>query len=51
MSPCIGVCKLDENKVWLGWFRTLNEIVETGRRYAKKEKENHSQKLSQCPKG
>jgi len=30
-SPCIGVCQLDENKVCIGCFRTIEEIREAGR--------------------
>jgi hypothetical protein len=29
-SPCIGVCKLDENKVCIGCFRTIEEIRQKG---------------------
>jgi len=27
-SPCIGVCKLDENKICIGCKRTIKEIME-----------------------
>jgi predicted Fe-S protein YdhL (DUF1289 family) len=26
MSPCVGLCKLDENKVCIGCNRTIEEI-------------------------
>jgi hypothetical protein len=30
VTPCIGVCKLDENKVCIGCFRTIEEIRQRG---------------------
>ena len=50
-SPCVGICKLDKNKVCIGCFRTLNEIIETGKKYAKKEKKDHTQEVRPCSKG
>ena len=26
-SPCINICKLDENKICIGCFRTIDEIA------------------------
>lgn len=26
-SPCINICKLDDNKICIGCFRTINEIA------------------------
>ncbi len=27
ISPCINICKLDENKICIGCYRTLDEIA------------------------
>lgn len=27
ISPCINICKLDENQVCIGCYRTINEIA------------------------
>ena len=26
-SPCINICKLDENKICIGCYRTIDEIA------------------------
>ena len=27
ISPCINICKLDENKICIGCYRTIDEIT------------------------
>jgi len=45
-SPCIGVCKLDENKVCIGCFRTIDEIRKKGlERIAKINKKKSSKSI------
>jgi len=45
-SPCIGVCKLDENKVCIGCFRTIEEIRQKGlERIAKINKKKSSKSI------
>jgi len=45
-SPCIGVCKLDKNKVCIGCFRTIEEIRQTGlERIAKINKKKSSKSI------
>jgi predicted Fe-S protein YdhL (DUF1289 family) len=38
-SPCINICKLDENKICIGCYRTLDEIA-NWTKYTDKEKQN-----------
>ena len=39
ISPCINICKLDENKICIGCYRTLDEIA-NWTKYTDKEKQN-----------
>jgi len=36
MSPCIGVCKLDDNKTCIGCKRTIEEIKKAYEKVTKK---------------
>jgi len=38
-SPCINICKLDENKICIGCYRTLDEIA-NWTKYTDEEKQN-----------
>ena len=38
-SPCINICKLDENKICIGCYRTLDEIA-NWTKYTNEEKLN-----------
>jgi len=35
MSPCVGLCKLDENKVCIGCNRTIEQIKQAFKRLSK----------------
>lgn len=35
MSPCIGVCKLDDNNICIGCKRTIEEIKQAFQRLPK----------------
>ena len=38
-SPCINICKLDENKICIGCYRTLDEIA-NWTKYTDEEQQN-----------
>lgn len=43
-SPCVGICRLDDNKVCIGCFRSSDEIT-YWRTYTEEEREVIREKL------